>query len=79
MVVHEAWQRVRWPLLIGLLVACVAGSCSLWSDYSDGNTCAKNEDCFRAQGETCNLSTKKCEKGQGVDAATAVRVTGVQP
>jgi hypothetical protein len=34
--------------------------CSLWSERVS-TTCSRNEDCFRAQGETCNLMTKKCE------------------
>ena len=54
------------PLLLVLAIFCASamvGSCTLWSDYSDGLTCGKDEDCFRAQGEVCDLAIKQCVAG----------------
>lgn len=56
----------KWTLLLALAmvpIASFAGSCTLWSDYSDGLTCGKDEDCFRAQGEVCDLVIKECVAG----------------
>ncbi len=54
-------RRGSWPLWLAFaLFSIAAGSCTLWSDYSDGLTCGKDEDCFRAQGEVCDLAIKEC-------------------
>ncbi len=59
-------RRRKWTLVVVLAllpIAGFAGGCTLWSDYSDGLTCAKDEDCFRAQGEVCDLMIKECVAG----------------
>jgi hypothetical protein len=59
-------RRGQWTLLFALAmlpIASFAGGCTLWSDYSDGLTCSKDEDCFRAQGEVCDLVIKECVAG----------------
>ncbi len=64
---------VRW--IVG--AAAVAGltACALLSSSPPDNVCTSDEQCFRAQGEVCNLDTKRCEPGPdgglvdaGVDA-----------
>ncbi len=59
-------RRRKWTLLFALAmlpISSFAGSCTLWSDYSDGLTCGKDEDCFRAQGEVCDQMIKECVAG----------------
>ena len=59
-------RRVGWTMLLALAIFPIGGvvsSCTLWSDYSDGLTCGKDEDCFRAQGEVCDLAIKQCIAG----------------
>jgi hypothetical protein len=59
------------------IVAVVVGaaSCALFSEGPPENTCRGDGDCFQAQGEVCNLDTKRCEPGPDagvpVDAAPA--------
>lgn len=60
---------VRWLLVTMLAVAGVA--CTLFDDDPPDESCEADADCFRAQGETCNQSTKQCEVRMvdaGVDA-----------
>jgi len=46
-----------------------AAACTLLDDDPPANTCKTDQDCFRAQGETCNTSTHRCVPGDaGVDA-----------
>lgn len=62
-------RRVPRPIRLAFVMsamfalASLAGSCTLWSDYSDGATCSKDEECFRAQGEVCDLAIKECVAG----------------
>jgi hypothetical protein len=61
-----------------VLVAALAGlgfaACTLFSEGPPENVCDGDDDCFRAQGETCNLDTRTCVPGPapmidaGVDA-----------
>jgi hypothetical protein len=64
---------VRW-LVASLGVACLGGlgACALFASDPPANVCVSDQDCFRAQGEICNLDTKRCEPGPDggvVDAA----------
>ncbi|MEO8698538.1 MAG: hypothetical protein ABI867_00810 [Kofleriaceae bacterium] len=52
---------VRWSAL-GLVAIAVA-ACALFAEDPPANVCASDEQCFRAQGEVCNLETKRCEPG----------------
>jgi hypothetical protein len=57
-------------LLAALLATVVFGACTLFDDDPPANTCKSNQDCFRAQGETCNTTKHVCEMtiDAGVDA-----------
>lgn len=58
-------------LLLAVLLLTVAfGACTLFDDDPPANTCKSNQDCFRAQGETCNQTKHVCEMtiDAGVDA-----------
>lgn len=58
-------------LAIGAVVAA-GGACTLLDDDPPDDSCRDSADCFRAQGEVCNPSTKRCEikvfMDAGVDA-----------
>lgn len=47
------------------LIAATIGGCALFSEGPPDNFCRSDADCFRAQGEVCNLDTKQCELGDG--------------
>ena len=42
-----------------LLLLAVSG-CAVFEERPD-RSCSSNSQCFRAQGEVCNLQTKQCE------------------
>jgi hypothetical protein len=44
-------------------VLVAMGACALFTEDPPENVCASDEQCFRAQGEVCNLETKRCEPG----------------
>lgn len=46
--------------LVAFAAGTTAWGCSLFREYPD-DFCETNQDCFRAQGEICNLSTNHCE------------------
>lgn len=50
-------------MFVMFLMVSFAGGCTLWSDYADGVTCSKDEDCFRAQGELCDVTINECVAG----------------
>jgi hypothetical protein len=58
--------------MVKLLLAALllTGGCTLFDDDPPANTCKTNQDCFRAQGETCNMQKHVCEMtvDAGVDA-----------
>ena len=47
-------------LLLGLV-----GACALLSEGPPENVCRTDEDCFRAQGEVCDLEARRCVPGDG--------------
>jgi hypothetical protein len=55
-------------------LACALGaavtSCTLFDDDPPDDSCDTDADCFRAQGEVCNLQTHRCQvrADAGVDA-----------
>jgi len=55
--------RVLAPL--ALLAAITIAGCALFSDGPPENFCRSDADCFRAQGEVCDLEAKKCILGDG--------------
>lgn len=57
-------------LLAIVLAAAAVSACTLFDDGPPANTCKTNQDCFRAQGETCNTQKHICEMtvDAGVDA-----------
>ncbi|HJZ88033.1 MAG TPA: hypothetical protein VKN99_22825 [Polyangia bacterium] len=59
--------RRRLFRVLGLALLTCLGCPLSHGDYPD-RSCSKNEDCFRSQGEHCNLMTRQCE-GAAIDAA----------
>jgi hypothetical protein len=61
-------------LLIATAVALALGaagaSCTLFDEEPPDDSCDVDTDCFRAQGEICNVDTHRCEvrADAGVDA-----------
>jgi len=57
-------------LLTALLAGSAIGACTLFDDDPPSNSCKTDQDCFRAQGETCNQQNHVCElkADAGVDA-----------
>ena len=51
----------RLALLLAVAAAATAGACTLLDDDPPSNTCTSSSDCFRAQGETCNMQKHICE------------------
>ena len=63
---------MRLVAAFGLLGSFLA-ACALLSEGPPENVCRIDEDCFRAQGEICDLEAGKCVPGDGgiiVDAAS---------
>lgn len=50
----------------------VAAGCAIFHDDYPSDECSSNLDCFQAQGEVCNPTTKRCEPRGGADAAPPV-------
>lgn len=46
------------------------GACALGDDRPD-RSCKNTDDCFAAQGETCNTTTKQCEQTPDAGALQA--------
>lgn len=42
------------------IAALLLGGCTLFDDPPD-RSCKNSNDCFRAQGEVCNMTTNQCE------------------
>ena len=61
---------VRWLALAIAAIAFSIGACTLLDDGPPDGRCESDQDCFRAQGETCNVDTHECEvtSDAGVDA-----------
>ena len=51
-----------------VVLAIALAGCTLLDDDPPKNTCKVDMDCFRAQGETCNVQKHVCEV-RTVDAA----------
>ena len=54
-----------------LVLALALPACTLFDDGPPDNTCSSDKDCFRAQGEHCDLAKHECVTGDvdaGVDA-----------
>jgi hypothetical protein len=64
-------------LLPAILLALAITACALFSEGPPENFCRSDADCFRAQGEVCDLDAKACVLGDGgipgapVDASDA--------
>jgi hypothetical protein len=48
-------------VLLSSLAAGAIGACALLDDPPPENRCSGDADCFRAQGEACNLDAGVCE------------------
>ena len=70
--------------LPAVLLALGISACALFSDGPPDNFCRSDADCFRAQGEVCDVEAKQCILGDGgvpdapVDAIDAVVDTSVE-
>ena len=56
---------------IALVTASAITACALLAQGPPDNRCASDQDCFRAQGEVCNLTTHRCEPGPDAGAVDA--------
>ena len=55
--------------MVRVLLLLALSACTLFDDDPPKNTCKSDQDCFRAQGEKCNLQSHVCElRDAGVDA-----------
>ncbi len=43
-----------------ILALALLGGCFLFHDDYPDKSCESDNDCFKAQGEVCNMQTKKC-------------------
>jgi len=64
------------PAAIVLVVAAAlavgaAASCTLFEGDIPDKTCKTDDDCFRAQGEHCDVATKECVMAATPDAPPA--------
>jgi hypothetical protein len=62
---------VRAALVTVLALAAIigiGGACTLLDDDPPDESCRDSSDCFRAQGEVCNPTTKRCEMKVYMDA-----------
>jgi hypothetical protein len=51
------------PLAILLVLA---GACALFSEGPPENFCRNDTECFRAQGEICDLESNRCIPGDAI-------------
>jgi hypothetical protein len=53
-----------------LLLSATTGGCTLFDEDPPPGSCSTDQDCFRAQGESCNQTKHVCEvqPDAGVDA-----------
>jgi len=58
----------RLALVVLAAALAISGACTLLDDDPPDDSCVDNGDCFRAQGEVCNPSTKRCEAKVFMDA-----------
>jgi hypothetical protein len=58
---------VRRSLSVGALLlafaGAIGGACALLDDDPPDGKCQSDQDCFRAQGEVCNLMKHECQPG----------------
>jgi hypothetical protein len=60
---------VRWFVVLALGTGVVVGACTLLEDDLPTNACKNTNDCFRAQGEHCDVMRHVCVPvDAGVDA-----------
>lgn len=43
-----------------IVALAVAGGCTLFQSDIPDKSCKNDDDCFRAQGEHCDMATKEC-------------------
>ena len=48
-------------LVLAAFVAAIGGACTLLDDDPPDGTCRSDQDCFRAQGEVCNVMKHVCQ------------------
>lgn len=61
---------MRAALAAMLALGLALGACALGDDRPD-RSCKGNDDCFAAQGEICNQTTKQCEQAPDAGALQA--------
>lgn len=61
---------MRAALAAMLALGLALGACALGDDRPD-RSCKNTDDCFAAQGETCNTTTKQCEQAPDAGALQA--------
>jgi hypothetical protein len=63
---------------LAVVVLLALGACSLFESLPD-KSCSKVQDCFQAQGETCDLTTHTCVAGPDAQIVTPAPAPVVTP
>jgi len=62
-----------------IFVLAVLGGCTLFQSDIPDKSCKTDDDCFRAQGEHCDMATKECVVDTTPDArAPDAQIVGAQ-
>lgn len=69
-------RHVVIAIVAAVIAGGVAASCTLFEGDIPDRTCRNDNDCFRAQGEHCDIATKECVLGPdappGIDSASSI-------
>jgi hypothetical protein len=65
--------RIAAAVVTGVVLAAAIASCTLFEDDIPDRSCRSNDDCFRAQGEVCDVPSQTCVIGP--DAAPMIDAT----
>jgi hypothetical protein len=47
-------------VLVGFVISLAVAACAAFDGDTPDRTCRTDNDCFRAQGELCNVDTRRC-------------------
>jgi len=74
-----ARRWLRAALAAALVVAGVGGGCALFVEEPPDRSCDSDAQCFRAQGEVCDLAKKQCVKQSSATEAVDDAVDPLDP
>ncbi len=55
---------------VAICLLSLAGGCFLFEDEYPDEACKSDLDCFRAQGEVCDLESRRCEPAADAGSAS---------